>query len=141
MHEQLSEALWQERLLAVLGSVFSVMSVLIVAIGLYGLLAYDASQGRREFGIRCALGAQRVDVGALLVKDLGYILLPGLALGFSLGLLLTRIIATALYGVRAFDLLSMAGALTTVIIVGIVAAWLPVQRAMNIEPALVLREE
>ena len=77
MREQLSESLWQERLLAVLAGIFSVISVLMAGTGLYGLLSYDASQRTREFGIRSAVSAQKKDVAALLLKERARILVPG----------------------------------------------------------------
>jgi predicted permease len=141
MREQLSESLWQERLLAVLAGIFSVISVLMAGTGLYGLLSYDASQRTREFGIRSAVGAQKKDVAALLLNEVARILVPGLAMGLLACLFLTRIIASALYGIKPFDPLSFAGALLTVGAIGIIAAWQPIRRAMNVDPAIVLREE
>jgi ABC-type antimicrobial peptide transport system permease subunit len=81
MQEQMNDSLWQERLLVALAVMFSGVSVLLAGLGLYGLLAYDASQRTREFGIRVALGAQRSDVGRLMIGELAWILAPGLAVG------------------------------------------------------------
>jgi predicted permease len=141
MQEQLSESLWQERLLAVLAGVFSVISILMAATGLYGLLSYDASQRTREFGIRNAVGAQKKDVAILLLKELARILLPGIVIGLFACLLLTRVIESALYDIKPHDPLSLAGALLIVSAIGMIAAWQPMRRAMNIDPAIVLREE
>jgi FtsX-like permease family len=141
MQEQLSESLWQERLLAVLAGVFSVISVLMAGTGLYGLLAYDASQRMREFGIRNAVGARKQDVVILLLRELIRIVIPGLAVGIAACLFLTRIIASALYGIRPLDPLSFAGALLTVVAIGLISTWQPIRRATNIDPAIVLREE
>ncbi len=141
MQEQISESLWQERLLAVLAIVFSVLSVLITATGLYGLLSYDTGQRTREFGIRNAVGAQRTDVAFLVIGDLFRILIPGLAIGLMAALLLSRFIASALYGIAPADPLSISGALILVLLVSLMAAWEPVRRAMNVDPAIVLREE
>jgi predicted permease len=141
MREQLSESLWQERLLAVLAGIFSIISVLMAGTGLYGLLACDASQRTREFGIRSAVGAQKKDVAALLLMELAHIVAPGLATGLLACLLLVRIITSALYGIKPFDPLSLAGALLIVGAIGIMAAWQPMHHAMNVDPAIVLREE
>jgi ABC-type antimicrobial peptide transport system permease subunit len=141
MREQLSESLWQERLLAVLAGIFSIISVLMAGTGLYGLLSYDASQRTREFGIRSAVGAQKKDIAALLVRELAHIVIPGLVMGLSACLLLARIISSALYGIKPFDPLSLAAALLTVGAIGMVAAWQPIRRAMSVDPAIVLREE
>jgi ABC-type antimicrobial peptide transport system permease subunit len=86
-------------------------------------------------------GAQKRDVAALLLKELAHIVVPGLATGLLTCLLLARIIASALYGIKPFDPLSLVGALLTVEAIGVMAAWQPMRRAINVDPAIVLREE
>ena len=73
------ESLWQERLLATLSLLFALIAVFMAVVGLHGLLSYDTTQRTREFGIRAAVGAQKLDVAELLVRDLLRILAPGLA--------------------------------------------------------------
>ena len=141
MRQQVDASLWQERLLALLAGIFSGLSILMAATGLYGLLSYDGSQRTREFGIRSAVGAQRKDVGILLLKDLIRIVAPGLAIGFAGCLLLSRVIASALYGIQPLDPLSLAAALASVLAICAVSAWQPVRRAMLVDPAIVLRDE
>jgi predicted permease len=141
MRQQVSESLWQERLLAVLAAVFSIVSILMAATGLYGLLAYDASQRTREFGIRLAVGAQRGSVVSLLLRDLLRIVLPGAAAGVLLCLLLSRLVASALYGVRPVDPVSFSAALLAVCVIAASASCLPVWRTLRIEPAAILRDE
>jgi predicted permease len=141
VRQQVSDSLWQERLLAVLAGIFSVVSILMAAIGLYGLLAYDASQRTREFGIRIAVGAQRSNVVSLLLHDLARIVLPGAAAGVLLCLLLSRLVASALYGVHPADPISFSAAVLTVCIVAAVASCLPAWRTVHIDPATVLRDE
>jgi predicted permease len=141
MQQQVSESLWQERLLAVLAAVFSIVSILMAATGLYGLLAYDASQRTREFGIRIAVGAQRSRVASLLLRDLVRIVLPGAAAGVLLCILLSRLVASALYGVRPSDPVSFSTALLAVATIAAAAGSLPVWRATRIDPAVILRDE
>jgi predicted permease len=141
MQEQVSESLWQERLLAVLAAVFSIVSILMAATGLYGLLTYDASQRTREFGIRIAVGAQRSSVASLLLRDLVRIVLPGAAAGVLLCVLLSRLVASALYGVRPSDPVSFSAALLAVCAIAAAASSLPVRRTLRIDPATVLRDE
>ena len=141
MRQQVSASLWQERLLAVLAATFSVVSILMAATGLYGLLAYDASQRTREFGIRLAVGAQRGSVVSLLLRDLVRIVLPGAAAGVLLCLLLSRLVASALYGVGPADPVSFSGALLAVCVIAAAASCLPVWRTLRIEPATILRDE
>ncbi len=141
MQELVSESLWQERLLAVLAGVFSVISVLMAGTGLYGAIAYDVSQRTYEFGIRNAIGAQKRDVAILLLRELAAIVVPGAILGVGVCLSLMRVIASALYGIKPLDPLSFAGALLTLSVIGLMAIWQPLRRAMNTEPAVVLRQE
>lgn len=141
MPQQLSESLWQERMLSVLATLFAGISVLVAAIGLYGLLAYDVSQRRREFGIRSALGAQRAAIAGLLVREMAYILVPGVLLGAVVCLLFVRVTESLLYGVRLFDPVSAMAALAAVLGVAAVSSLPPLRNALRIEPATVLREE
>ena len=141
MKEQLSESLWQERLLAVLAGVFSAISVLMAGMGLYALLGYDANQRTREFGIRSAVGARKRDLVILLLRELVCILVPGVVIGMAACLFLTRIIASALYGIKPLDPVSIAGASLIVTAIGLVSAWQPIHHVMNVDPAIVLREE
>lgn len=141
MHEQISESLWQERLLAVLAGVFSTFSLLMAAMGLYALLAYDATQRTPEFGIRTAVGAQRRDLVILLYKELVQIVVPGLAIGLVACLFLARLITSALYEIKPLDLTSLAGALLIVAVIGIISVWQPIRYATKVDPATVLREE
>jgi predicted permease len=141
MQQQVSESLWQERLLAVLAAVFSVVSMLMAATGLYGLLAYDAAQRTREFGIRIAVGAQRSNVASLLLRDLARVVAPGAAAGLLLCVLLSRLVASALYGVRPSDPVSFSAALLAVCFIAAAASCLPLWRIVRIEPCVVLRDE
>jgi predicted permease len=141
MRQQVSESLWQERLLAVLAAIFSAVSILMAATGLYGLLAYDANQRAREFGIRIAVGAQRSSVASLLLRDLLRIVLPGAAAGLVVCILLSRLVASALYGVRPTDATSFSAALLAVAAIAAVASGLPMWRAVRTDPAVILRDE
>ena len=141
MQDQVNDSLWQERLLVALAVMFSFVSVLLAGLGLYGLLAYDASQRTREFGIRVALGAQRSDVGRLIIGELVGILAPGLMAGGAGCLLLARVIAPSLYGIGPYDAEAWSGALLAVLGIGALAVWQPAFRAMRADPVEVLREE
>ena len=141
MGERMSESLWQERLLVILALAFSTISILLAGVGMYGLLAYDASQRNREFGIRAALGARKHDLGWLMMWELALILGPGLGLGFLLCALLAPMIAPALYGIGPYDAAAWSGALLLVLATGFTALLQPMRRALAAEPAIVLREE
>jgi predicted permease len=141
MQQQVDESLWQERLLVALAAIFSTVSVLLAGLGMYGLLAYDATRREREFGIRAALGARRTDMGRLMLKELAWIILPGLALGGVGCMLVGRSIASMLYGVGPYDFWSWSGALLAVAAIAALAAFKPVVRAMRADASVVLRAE
>ncbi|HTV57141.1 MAG TPA: FtsX-like permease family protein, partial [Terriglobia bacterium] len=141
MKEQLSQSLWRERLLSALAAIFSLISILMAGMGLYALLSYDANQRTREFGIRSAVGARKRHLTAVLLKELVYIIGPGAAIGLAACLLLTRVIASLLYGIKPLDPLSVSGALLIVAAIGLISAWQPIRRAIGVDPAIVLRDE
>jgi predicted permease len=141
MPQQISESLWQERILAALASILSGCAILMAAAGLYGLLAFDTTQRMREFGIRAALGAGTRDIAALLRQDIARIIVPGIAGGLVACMLLARMIASVLYGVNAIDPVSLAGACGVILLVCTVAGWNPIRRAIQVDPATVLRDE
>jgi predicted permease len=141
MEKEIEDSLWQERMLAVLGTVFSVLSMLMATVGLYGLLAFDTNQRTREFGIRSAVGAQKRDVAFLLVRDLARIVIPGVLVGIVGCMLLSRWVAFALYGVRPLDPGVLSGAVLMTVMIAMLASWSPVRRATRVDPAIVLRDE
>lgn len=121
--------------------VLGVMGALLSITGIFGMAAYSVSKRIRELGIRVALGAQRKEVlqSALgrSIKLLGI----GSAAGLLLGVLASRVLATVVYQATPRDPLVMLGAVLAMAVVGIVASWIPAQRALSIDPAILLREE
>jgi predicted permease len=136
-----SETLRPDRLFASLLSFFGLLALLLAAIGLYGVLAYSVTQRTREIGIRLALGAQRSDVLRLVIWQGLKLVLIGLAVGALAAFALTRVIASQLYGVRATDPITflMVGAL--LMIIALLACWLPARRATKVDPLIALRTE
>lgn len=141
MEAQIADSLWQERLLAVLALVFSFMSVLMALIGIYSFVAYDTSQRNREFAVRCALGAQKRDMARLLAKEVAFVLFSGMALGVAISWVLSRFLASILYGISPFDPISLLLSSLVISASAIMATLLPISRTMSIEPAVVLRNE
>jgi hypothetical protein len=141
MHEQVNESLWQEQLLAALAILFSVVAVLMAGAGLYGLLAYAASQRTREFGIRSAIGAQRRDIGKLVVREMFTVVAPGIGTGLVACFFFGRVVASLLYGVQPLDLFSLSCSVVAVVAIGMIAVWQPMRRAMQADPAVGLRDE
>ena len=129
-----------ERLTAALALVFATIAALLTAAGLYGLLAYVVVQRRREIGIRMALGAQRVDIGALLGRHVLAMVIGGIVIGLGAAVAAAQGMRSLLYGVAPSDPSSLAAAAIFVAFVAAVAVAVSVVRATHIEPAAALRQ-
>jgi len=105
------------------------------------MAAYSVSKRLRELGIRIALGAQRTEVlGAALGRALK-LLAIGSAAGLVLGLLAARVLASIVYGATPRDPFVMGGVVVAMSLLGLVATWIPAQRALSLDPLILLREE
>jgi putative ABC transport system permease protein len=137
----IDESLWQRRLWSVLLSAFSVLSLALVAIGLYGMLSYVVAQQRREIGVRMAMGALPRAILALVLGYGARLLVAGCLLGLAGAFVLRRLLATLLFGVSAGDPRTLAGAVLMLVAVALVACYLPARRASAVDPIVVLRDQ
>jgi len=119
----------------------SVIALFMSAIGLYGVLAFNISQRIKEIGIRMALGAGAVDVVRLVAKQAMTVVLIGIAVGLSCALILARLLSNVLYGVSSIDLSSMLVAMALLVLVGLLACYIPARRATKVDPMTALRYE
>ena len=125
---------------SLIGSLGS-LALVLAAVGIYGVVSYTVSLRTREVGIRVALGAQRGDVIALVLRDLAVMLVWGLAAGFVAALCLTRLLSHLLYHVGTNDLASTLWAMLLLLGVALMAAYVPCRRAAAIAPSIALRHE
>src|SRR5439155_1140748 len=110
-------------------------------VGIYGVLSFLVSKRTREIGIRLALGAQRRDVLLLIMKEGAKFSFVGIALGVAGAFAVTRLLASELYGVSATDPITYAGVAMVMILVTLLACYLPTRRAMRVDPITALRYE
>jgi predicted permease len=137
--DALGQSISQERFRALLLGSFSVIALVLAAVGIYGVISYSASQRTHEIGIRMALGAQRRDVLRLILGQGAKLAMLGLGLGVALALLLTRLIASILYGVSATDPLTFCTVVIVLLGVAVTACYIPARRAMRVDPMVALR--
>ncbi len=141
MESVFAESIRRPALLAQLLGAFAGLALLLAAIGTYGVLSYAVTQRRREIGIRMALGALRSQVLTQIVKQGLQIAAMGVLIGLAGALVLNRMIASLLFGVRSTDMVTIALAIAAILAVALVASWLPAWRASRLDPNIVLRDE
>ena len=127
------------RLLATLLVLFGVMGLSLGALGIYGVLAYAVSQRRQEIGVRVALGATPRTVLGLIVGQGMTLAVIGVVAGIAGALVLTRVMATVLFNVRATDPATFATVVVVLLGTALLASWLPARRALRIDPVQALR--
>jgi predicted permease len=121
--------------------VFGLMALALAAMGVYGILSYSVAQRSREIGIRMALGASSAAVVSLVFRSVTGAVAGGVIAGLLAAVALTRFLQAFLFGVTSLDPLSFGGALAALIAISFLAAWYPVRRASQIDPAVVMRED
>jgi predicted permease len=141
MDEQVTRSASDERALAFLAIGFSLLAMILAAVGLYGVLAYSTEQRTREIGVRLALGAQRAGVVMLVVREMAIIAAIGTAVALPSIVALARLFRSQLYGVTTFDPLTLGGAVILTSVMVMLAAALPARRAATVEPMQALRTE
>ncbi len=137
----ISKSLAAQRFSMILLGVFAALALLLASIGIYGVISYVVGQRTHEIGIRLALGAERLHILRLILGRGGVLILAGVALGLTSALLLTRLMASLLYGVRASDPLTFAGVAVLLMLVALAACYFPARRASKVDPMLALRYE
>ena len=137
----IARAAARDRVIAWLAAGFAVLAILLSAIGLYGVMSYQVTRRRQEFGVRMAIGAAPASVTKLILRQAGLIIAVGLILGLAGALASGRLIAALLYDVSPTDPLSIAAAAVLLSAVTVLAGFIPARRAARIDPMTALREE
>lgn len=130
-----------ERMLALLAVLFGGLATVLAAIGLYGVMSYTVARRTREIGIRLALGAQRPELLRLVLREVAWLTIVGIAIGLPAAYAAGRAAETQLFGLSPLDPLSLAGAAALLAVVGLLAGYLPARRAAATQPLLALRSE
>lgn len=136
----IEQALWGAKIGVGLLGVFGFLALGLASIGLYGIMAYSVNQRRREIGIRMALGAGHASVLSLILRRGMALVICGVGLGLTFSVLLGRALSGFLYGVGAIDLPSLAGASLILLLVAVIACYLPARSASHVDPLVALHE-
>ena len=139
IHDQIGSLMTHDELIATLTGLFSVLALLLTAIGHFGVMSYNVVRRTNEIGIRFALGARRRTVLWMILRESLLLLAMGISVGIPLALGATRLIRQQLYGLGALDPITCMTAIAVVILMTLFAAWLPAQRATKVDPMIALR--
>lgn len=139
MEDRVLQTIWQQRLTGVVFALFATLALALSAVEIYGVMSYAVSQRTNELGIRMALGAQPRDVLKLVLGEGLKIALYGAAIGLGMAFALSHLAKHLLFGVRANDPLTFAGVAALLLLVALLACYVPARRAMRVDPLLALR--
>ena len=140
-NDLLAVVLFPSRVATVSLGVMGLMGAMLSITGLFGMAAYSVSKRLRELGIRIALGAQRTEVLHAVLGRTVRLLAIGSATGLILGILATRVLAFIVYQATPRDPLVLTGVVLAMALLGLLATWIPAQRALSVDPMILLREE
>lgn len=141
LNDIIAASLFAQRISASLLGVLGNVALLLAAVGLYGVMAYSVAQRTNEIGIRMALGALSRDVLRLVLGQAAKLAMMGVVVGIAAALALTRLMSTLLFGVSATDPTTFAGVALLLVVVALAASYIPVRRAMKLDPVVALRYE
>jgi len=141
MNQLVSDSLGTRRITLVLLGLFSALALVLAAIGIYGVISYSVAQRTHEIGIRMALGAQHKDVLHMILRQGAKFALAGVAIGVVESLGLTQLMSSLLFSVSAADPLTFAGVAILLVLVAMLACYIPARRALRVDPMVALRYE
>jgi ABC-type antimicrobial peptide transport system permease subunit len=130
-----------EIIIAKLSTFFGILALVLASIGLYGVMSYTIAGRTRELGVRIALGAQRADVLAMVLKEAMFLVAIGIAIGVPASVASSRVIASMLYGLKPYDPVALVIVIALLATVGALAGFIPARRATKVDPMVALRYE
>ncbi len=141
LSDHIGRSLVQQKLIARLASFFGLLALLLACVGLYGVMSYGVARRTNEIGIRMALGARSRSVLWLVLREAVVLVVIGLGVGVLASLALTKTAASLLYDLKPNDPLTIAMATIVLLMVALLAGYLPARRAARVDPMIALRDE
>jgi putative ABC transport system permease protein len=141
MEQVIAKSIARPRFNTLLLAIFAGVALVLASVGLYGVMNYSATQRTHEVGIRMALGATRADIMRLVVGNGMLLTLIGIGIGVLASIGLTRVMQRFLFGVGATDAVTFIGVSALLIVVALVANYIPARRATRVNPVIALRYE
>jgi putative ABC transport system permease protein len=141
MEERVGVSVGDRRFMMAMLSAFAAIALLLAAVGIYSVLSHSVARRTSEIGIRMALGADARSVVGLMLATAMRSVGAGVVLGAAAGLVVVRLLQASLFGVTPMDPIAFAGAAALLIVVGLIAAYLPARRATCVDPLLALRAQ
>ena len=139
--QELGTALFAARAASIALGVLGALGAMLAITGIFGMAAYSVSKRLRELGIRIALGARRKQILATALGRVLRLLAIGSLAGLLMGMAATKVLSFVVYQATPGDPVVLAGAVVTMLLLGLVAAWIPAQRALAADPLILLRED
>jgi predicted permease len=139
--QQIDASMQQERMFASLTAGFGILALALACVGIYGIMAYTVSQRTNEIGIRLALGAARAQIRTMVLREAGWLAAAGVVVGLGVTLALIHLVKSMLYGLKPTDPIPIGSSVLLLLLVAIIAGWIPAQRASKVEPIDALRQD
>jgi len=141
MEEVVQGSVAQPRFRTLLLGVFAALALVLAAVGLYGVISYSVAQRTNELGVRSAMGASPTDLLTLVVGQAAWLAAMGIGIGLVAGLILARGLSKFLFGVTVLDPLTILGTAAAILLIALIASYVPALRATRIDPVTALRTE
>ena len=141
MQDRMSDSMARQRFSAIMLGAFAVFALILAAVGVYGVMSYLVTQGTHDIGVRMALGAQQSSIVWMVVRQGMELTGAGIVAGLLGAAVLTRVMASLLFGVSATDLATFSAVPVILAAVALLATYLPARRATRVNPVVALREE
>jgi putative ABC transport system permease protein len=141
MQDRMTDSMARQRFSMIMLGAFAAFALILAAVGVYGVMSYLVTQGTHDIGVRMALGAQRSSIVRMIVRHGAELTGLGIAAGLAGAVLLTRVMATLLFGVSATDPMTFVAVPLLLAVIAVLASYLPARRATRVDPVVALREE